>query len=220
MSVKLMHVERAAREEGVSLKRHELLRFNGPIDFRQFDVPDDIEDDDKYTVDEREAIMHRNAQENRTKQAFKDLTDINKIVQRHQIPMATSHAVRFPEEYYADFENMDLLDAFRKIERINVAFDDLPSEVRKDFHNDPFAFAAFVTDPVNKGRLAELLPKLAEPDKYFPNPSSRGGQGAGAATAPQAAPGAAGNSGSSTSSDSGDSGASDGGSGGDASSST
>ena len=129
--------------------------------------------------------------EARTEQSFKDQQDVNKIIKKHQIRVAGSHLQRFPEEFYGDFEGFDLLEAHDKINKINEAFGALPSDVRAEFNQDPYAFAGFVTDPANRGKLAELLPKIAEPEKYFPNPAQRGGQGAAAATQPSEPPVAA-----------------------------
>ena len=117
-------------------------------------------------------------------QSFKDQTDINKILKRHSIKDAASHIALFPPEAYHEFQNIDLLEAHAQIGRANAIFGALPSEVRSEFNNDAFAFAAFASDPANNDRLTELLPKLAEPGRYFPNPVQRGGDGAGAATAP------------------------------------
>ena len=118
------------------------------------------------------------------KQSFKDQTDINKILQRHQIKGATSHAVLFPPEAYQEFQNIDLLEAHAQMDRAYEIFDALPSEIRDEFGNDAFAFIRFASAPENNSRLNELLPAIAQPDSYFPNPVKRGGDGAAAATAP------------------------------------
>lgn len=123
----------------------------------------------------------------RTKQSFKDSCDVNKIVQRFQIKDANAHIVEFPPEAYGEFTGVDLLGAHQQVERANEIFAKLPSEVRKEFGHDPFAFAQFASDPANNGRLSELIPAIARPGAYFPNPVQRGGAGAGAATAPRAA---------------------------------
>ena len=168
MSMAIMN----AMKPGVKYTRDELLKLNPNPDydgFRKSKDPEVVE------------------QEVRTKQSFRDSSDVNKIIKKHSINVAQSHLMQFPEEFYGQFEGFDLLEAHQKINKIGEAFDALPSEVRNEFGNNPFAFAGFVTDPANQGKLAELLPKLAEPAKYFPNPASRGGQGAGAATAPKGA---------------------------------
>lgn len=118
------------------------------------------------------------------KQSFKDQTDINRILERHSIKNVNAHIVKYPPEVYHEFQNIDLLQAYGQIERINEIFADLPSEVRNEFGNNPMAFAAYASNPQNNDRLGELLPAIAEPGSYFPNPHKRGGQGAAAATAP------------------------------------
>ncbi len=124
----------------------------------------------------------------RTKQAFKDSTDINKILKKHQVTNVQSHLVQFPAEAYAEFEDVDLLKAYAQIDRAGEIFGQLPSEVRSEFDNNALRFVRYAADPANNKRLAELFPAIAAPGAYFVNPVSRGGQGAGAATAPTEAP--------------------------------
>jgi hypothetical protein len=119
-----------------------------------------------------------------TKQSFKDACDVNKILKKHGIKNAASHAVNYPPEFYADFEGVDLLEAHNLIEKAHTVFAELPSEVRNEFQNDALAFAGFASDPNNRDKLAELIPAIAEPGTFFPNPVQRGGSGAGMATAP------------------------------------
>lgn len=124
----------------------------------------------------------------RTKQAFKDQCDINKILKKAQRTGSLSHALKYPEAVYGEFSGVDLLGAYGQIERANEIFADLPSEVRNEFDNNALAFVDFASKPENIGRLAELLPAIAEPGAYFPNPVQRGGAGAAAATSPPVAP--------------------------------
>ena len=126
----------------------------------------------------------------RTKQAFKDSTDINKILKKAQHTGSIAHLQKYPEAIYGEFlgTDFDLLTAHQRIDQANQIFADLPSEVRGEFGNDPLRFVKFAGDPANNGKLRQLLPALAKPGSYFPNPVSRGGTGAGAATAPAEAP--------------------------------
>lgn len=124
----------------------------------------------------------------RTKQAFKDSTDINKIIKKAQKAGGLAHVQKYDEAAYGEFAGYDLLEAYGKLNRAQAIFDDLPSEVRNEFGNDALKFAGFASDPNNINRLAELIPAIAEPGSYFPNPIKRGGGGAGAATAPQEPP--------------------------------
>lgn len=121
----------------------------------------------------------------RTKQSFKDSTDINKIIKKAQRTGTISHLYKYPEATYGEFDGeFDLLTAHERIGRAQEIFDELPAEVRGEFRNNALEFVAFANNPENKGKLAEILPVIAEPGSYFPNPVHRGGQGAGAATAP------------------------------------
>lgn len=125
----------------------------------------------------------------RTKQGFKDQCDINKILKKAEKVGGLAHVQKYPEVVYGEFDGeMDLLTARARIDKAGEIFADLPAEVRKEFGNDPLRFVAFANDAVNKGKLGELIPKIAEPGKFFPNPVQQGGKGAGAATAPSEAP--------------------------------
>ena len=125
----------------------------------------------------------------RTKQSFKDQTDINKILKKAQKTGSIAHLQKYPEAVYGEFDGeMDLLTAQTRLGRAQEIFAELPSEARAEFGNNPAQFVTWAADPANNARLAELLPAIAEPGRYFPNPVARGGQGAGAATAPEAVP--------------------------------
>ena len=125
-----------------------------------------------------------------TKQAFKDQTDINKMLKKAQTAGSLAHLQKYPEAIYGQFlgTDFDLLTAHNQIEKANQIFADLPSEVRNEFGNNAISFVKFAGDPANNSKLRELFPAIAAPGSYFPNPVQRGGQGAGAATAPASAP--------------------------------
>lgn len=103
-----------------------------------------------------------------TKQAFKDSTDINKIISTFQRKGTLSHLAKY-EPVYGDFTDMpDLLEAQARLDRGNAIFAELPSEIRREFKQSPAAFFAFVNDPANSDRLQELLPQLAKPGTQAP----------------------------------------------------
>lgn len=130
-------------------------------------------------------VKKKKYDDGRTKQAFKDSCDINKMLKKAQTTGSISHLLKYPAPIYGSFDGeFDLLTAQAQIQKANKIFDDLPSEVRSEFNNDALAFVKFAGDPANNDKLRELLPAIAEPGSYFPNPVQRGGQGAGAATAP------------------------------------
>lgn len=108
----------------------------------------------------------------RTKQSFKDSTDINKILAKAQLTGSLSHYEKHGA-FYADFSEMptDPFEARALLERGTAIFNEAPSEIRREFRNDPIAFFNFCNDPANSGRLRELLPAIAERGKYFPDVS-------------------------------------------------
>lgn len=108
-----------------------------------------------------------------TKQSFKDSTDINKMLAKAQKMGSISHLMKYDKAVYGTFEGFDLLEAHNRVQKAQTIFNDLPSEVRREFHGDAFAFAKFASDPVNVDRLAQLLPAIARPGSYFPNPVAR-----------------------------------------------
>lgn len=121
----------------------------------------------------------------RTKQAFKDQCDINKILKKAMRTGSIAHLNKYPEAVYGEFDGeFTLLEAHGRIERANEIFSELPSEVRREFNNNALEFVSFAGNPENNDKLRDLLPALAKPGDYFPNPVARGGVGAGAATAP------------------------------------
>lgn len=100
----------------------------------------------------------------RTKQSFRDETDINKIMQRAQKTGTISHLNKH-QASYADFSDFDYFESVIKLAKGREIFDDLPSELRTEFHNSPADFFQYVNDPDNVGRLDKLLPGLAAPGR-------------------------------------------------------
>lgn len=103
-----------------------------------------------------------------TKQSFKDSVDINKILKRAQKTGTLSHISKYGPQY-GDFSNFDFHEAQNQIARGREIFEALPSEVRRDFNNDPAEFFAFANKPENIDQLEKVLPQLAEPGRYFPD---------------------------------------------------
>lgn len=107
----------------------------------------------------------------RTKQSFKDQTDITMILKKAQKTGSIDHLTKWGGTY-ADFSDFDFDESSRRLARGSEVFADLPSEIRSEFNQSPREFFDFVNDDNNKDRLAELFPKLAEPGQYFPDVSN------------------------------------------------
>ncbi len=102
----------------------------------------------------------------RTKQSFKDETDINKILSRAQKAGTMSHLEKY-EGTYGDFSDFDFLDATIQLTKGREVFDALPSELRMEFGQSPAAFFAYVNDPANVDELKKKLPALALPGQQL-----------------------------------------------------
>lgn len=106
----------------------------------------------------------------RTKQSFKDETDVNLIIEKHTRMGTLSHLEQWGGTY-GDWGDFDFQDAQNQIANANSMFEQLPSAIRNKFHNSPEAFLKFVNDPENKDDLAAKLPELAAPrTKPIPEP--------------------------------------------------
>lgn len=103
----------------------------------------------------------------RTKQSFKDDTDINKIMARFEKTGTISHLAKF-EGVYADFSDFDFHEQTNKLTQGREIFDALPAEIRKEFGQSPAAFFAYVNDPKNVDELRKKLPALAAPGQQLP----------------------------------------------------
>ncbi len=114
--------------------------------------------------DKKGRLIQPTYNDGRTKQSFKDETDINKILSRAQKAGTLSHLQKY-EGTYGDFADFDFFEAQIKMTRGREVFDALPSEIRMEFAQSPAAFFAYANDPENKDRLRELLPGLAMPGR-------------------------------------------------------
>lgn len=111
-------------------------------------------------------IKPKKYNDGRTKQSFKDSADINKILRKAQKAGTLSHLQKF-EGVYGDFSDFDYQEAQIMLARGKSIFDELPSEVRNEFGNNPASFFQYVNDPANKDELAKKLPALAAPGRQL-----------------------------------------------------
>ncbi len=102
----------------------------------------------------------------RTKQSFKDETDINRLLARANKTGTISHLTKY-EARYGDFANFDFFESQIMLAKGREIFDALPAEIRSEFGQSQAAFFNYVNDPENKDRLGKLLPQLAEPGKQM-----------------------------------------------------
>lgn len=136
------------------------------------------------------------------KQSMKDECNINNIVARFQRTGVVDHLNKHGPNYgFAD--SITLHESMEIVRKAQEMFDDLPSEIRKRFVNDPAAFLDFVQNPENQDeavRLGLAVKPEAEPsssDSSLPAPAGSGaaiaapvsgGSGGAAPSAPAGAP--------------------------------
>jgi len=125
-------------------------------------------------------------------QSQRDTTDINKIVARAK---RTGH---FPQTgrqpFYADVSHVgSLLDSYEVVQRAEVAFSQLPAQVRRDMDNDPRNLESWLSDPKNLDQAVQhgLLtrPPEASPEPAkAPEPKARTASPAAPKTSPKGEP--------------------------------
>ena len=91
----------------------------------------------------------------RTKQSFKDECNINKIMARFQKTGAIDHYMTYSPQY-GDTTACGLHEAMNIVANAETMFEELPSSLRKKFHNDPAEFLEFVQDEKNLEEMREL----------------------------------------------------------------
>lgn len=113
-------------------------------------------------------VISRNKGEARTKQAFKDATNINKIMKKYHNDMRILPPPG--QGVYGDFANaMDYLEARQRIVKAQGAFESLSSDIRKRFANDPAQLLAFLDDKKNHDEAVKL--GLVDPPPPPPPPA-------------------------------------------------
>ena len=110
-----------------------------------------------------------------TDQSFREEADINTIMARYQstgeMPVLNEGTAQWLDVTEMDFQrHMDFC-----IEAQGL-FDDLPSDIRDRFGNDPGAFLGFVSDEKNRLEVAKmglLTPEATDAILYPPEPAPK-----------------------------------------------
>ncbi len=96
----------------------------------------------------------------KTKQSFKDETDINTIMARFQ-RTGMLEFVNKHEPQYGDVTAIDFQTSMERVATSREMFADLPSKVRDRFNNDPAELLEFLDNPENRDEA--VLLGLAKP---------------------------------------------------------
>lgn len=91
----------------------------------------------------------------RTKQSFKDQTDINLIMGRYLKGGVVDHLATHGGKY-GDVSPLSFHEAMEIVAKSQEMFLDLPSELRKRFSNEPALFLDFVQKVDSEGNLVNL----------------------------------------------------------------
>lgn len=103
----------------------------------------------------------------RTKQEFKDESDINNIMARYmRTGLLDNVTSKLPQ--YADLDGQTFNDAMQIVAESKSLFEELPSKIRNEFENDPAKFLDFCHNPENRPRMAEM--GLLRPGADFGTP--------------------------------------------------
>lgn len=128
-----------------------------------------------YTYDDDEAAKHAFVCDDvsRTKQEFKEESDINVIMKRY-IEFGTTPEFN-PNGMYGDFSDVgDLLEMQQRVQSAHDAFAALPAKIRDRFGNDPAMLLRFVSDAGNRDEAVKLGLVVAPPEvKQEPAPPAK-----------------------------------------------
>lgn len=111
-------------------------------------------------VKERKRVQVFFNEPSRTKQAFKDMCDINKIMARFKKVQGADFLQRYNGcvgGQFGDFSNVtDYRSAIDQVRLAEDRFMSMPAVVRKRFQNDPAQFLDFCSDPSNIDELVSM----------------------------------------------------------------
>ena len=107
-----------------------------------------------YTAHERVSLVC--PEETRTEQHHKDATTITNILKQYDKTGLITHVNQAKAEY-GDFTQVnEYQESLNMVIRAQNAFDELPSDIRKKFNNDPGEFLEFATNPDNQEEMVTL----------------------------------------------------------------
>ena len=94
--------------------------------------------------------------ESRTKQSFRDETDVNLILRKYEKTGLIDHVNRYQGDYTDLTEVQDYHTSMNQIIAAREAFQSLPSGIRNRFANDPAQFLEFAGNPENQKEMVKM----------------------------------------------------------------
>ncbi|WNK14053.1 MAG: internal scaffolding protein [Microvirus sp.] len=106
-----------------------------------------------------------------TKQEFKNECDINILMAQY---MATGQLPNINERapQYLDVTGIEYQDSMNFIAGAQTLFNELPSQIRSRFENDPGKFLDFTSNPNNREEMAQMGLLKPKSEWVIPYPSS------------------------------------------------
>lgn len=114
---------------------------------------------------EKTRVITVNKEPSMTKQSLAEDLDVNKIIKKYNVTGILQKATDF-EMNYGDFTGADFNKAMNTVADANSLFEQVPSEIRAQFQNQPGAFIDFATNPENHLQMAKW--GLANPKTVAP----------------------------------------------------
>lgn len=90
-----------------------------------------------------------------TEQAHKDTCDVNKIIQKYDKTGLISHVSKI-EAQFGDMTGADFKAMQDKVANATSMFNELPSEIRNRFKNNPYGLLKFMENPDNRAEAIKL----------------------------------------------------------------
>lgn len=111
----------------------------------------------KYTrPDGSIGIKTKNEKPTKTKQAMRDMVNVNSIIKKYRQTGIITH-ISSKDGTYGDFvEIKDFAGALNTVIKARQQFELLPSETRSRFGNDPHQLIKFLQDPKNVDESVKL----------------------------------------------------------------
>lgn len=116
---------------------------------------------------EKKQVTTINDKPSMTKQSLVENANINKIIKRFGYGHVVTNMQKL-EGIYGDITSQSLKDASDMMIKASEAFQEVPSDIRKKFGNDPGAFIDYATNNDNIDQLIQW--GLAKPPDPIPEP--------------------------------------------------
>lgn len=107
--------------------------------------------------------------ESKTQQHFSDSADVNNIVASYRATGLDPYAERLKLKRFGYASSQTFSEAMRNVAEIQTSFQELPSNIRQDFQNDPGRWIDSLTTPITPDEpIVAQEASQAPPDPPIP----------------------------------------------------